>query len=177
MRTLRNLVYEHRHRGVGMRAPWKVNTMAGDWIKMRGGLFNSPKLIGMSRVLHDSEEFRNWLTPGGGGGLNGQIVSDHALRCVTGALLTVTWSWSREYGKLLPNGDCLLPHIALSDLDGIAGAPSVGEAMAHVGWAKECEETGGVILPKFFIEHNVPLTSAEKQKAYRERKKAIANVT
>lgn len=116
-----------------------VTTVAGDWIKMRGGLFSSPKLIAMGRCLHESKEFREWLTPGGNGSANGQIVSNHALRCVTGALLTVTWSWSREFGKMLPNGDCLLSHVVLSDIDGIAGAPSVGEAMESVGWAVESQ--------------------------------------
>lgn len=151
--------------------------MAGDWIKMRGGLFQSPKLIAMGRRLHECREFRDWMTPGGAGPMNGQIVSDHALRCVTGALLTVTWSWSREFGKRLPDGDCLLPHIAISDMDGIAGAPGVGEAMQSVGWAIEAEDGSGVILPKFFVEHNVPLTPAEKQRDYRQRKKEGGSVT
>lgn len=149
--------------------------MAGDWIKMRGGLFSSPKLIAMSRVLRSNAFFREWLTPGGLA--DGEVVSDHALRCVTGALLCVTWSWSREFGKALPNGDCLLPHISISDLDGIAGAPAVGEAMQTVGWAQDAPEGDGVILPKFFIDHNVPLTPAEKQRAYRERKKEAERVT
>lgn len=151
--------------------------MAGDWIKMRGGLFSSPKLIAMSRHLHDQREFRDWLTPGGGGPMNGQIVSDHALRCVTGALLCVTWSWSREFGKELPNGDCLLERIGLPDIDGIGGAPGLGDAMGYVEWAIESDDPDGVILPKFFCNHNVPLSSAEKQRAYRERKKQIPDVT
>jgi hypothetical protein len=151
--------------------------MAGDWIKMRGGLFSSPKLIAMGRELHASKPFREWMTPGGSGGMNGQIVSDHALRCVTGALLCVTWSWSREYGHELQNGDCLLPHISLDDLDGIAGAPGVGHAMNAVGWALEAADSSGVILPNFFSEHNVPLTNAEKQKAYRQRKLSHHSVT
>lgn len=151
--------------------------MAGDWIKMRGGLFQSPKLIAMSRVLHENRAFRDWMTPGGSGPMNGQIVSDHALRCVTGALLTVTWSWSREFGRRLPNGDCLLPHIAISDMDGIAGAPGIGEAMEAVGWAVQSNDEPGVILPEFFVEHNVPLTPAEKQRDYRQRKRESKSVT
>jgi len=151
--------------------------MAGDWIKMRGGLFSSPKLIAMSHRLSKSPQFREWLIPGGGSQTNGQQVSDHALRCVTGALLTVTWSWSRAFGEELQNGDCLLCHVAVKDIDGIAGAPGVGEAMAHVGWAFDSDKPPGVILPKFFLEYNVPLSNAEKQRAYREREKRKASVT
>ena len=154
--------------------------MANDWIKMRGGLFSSPKLIAIGKAMHDDRRFRDWLTPGGGGSMNGQIISDHALRCVTGALLTVTWSWSREYGKELPNGDCLLPHIDISGIDEIAGAPSVGSAMEAVGWAIEAgtdDVLEGVILPKFFIEHNVPMSQAEKQRRYRNRRKDKISVT
>jgi len=166
--------------------------MAGDWIKMRGGLFQSPKLIAMAKVLHESREFRDWLTPGGSGPVNGQIVSDHALRCVTGALLTVTWSWSREFGKCVTEtlrternaalrncdiGDCFLPHIDIKDLDEIAGAPAVGQAMESVGWAVQSNEPRGVILPKFFLDHNVPLTPAERMRQYRQRKKRYESVT
>jgi len=145
--------------------------MAGDWIKMRGGLFSSPKLIAMSRTLHANREFREWLTPGGGSEMNGQLVSDYALRCVTGALLCVTWSWSREFGKSAENGDCLLQHITIDDIDGIAGAPGVGAAMERVGWAKSTDNDSGVILPNFFTDMNIPASNAERQKAYRQRQK------
>jgi hypothetical protein len=49
--------------------------------------------------------------------------------------------------------------------------------MQAVGWAVESDEHRGVILPKFFSEHNIPLTGAEKQRAYRERKKGDGGVT
>jgi hypothetical protein len=49
--------------------------------------------------------------------------------------------------------------------------------MALVGWARFSEEPHGVILPNFFSDHNVPLTAAEKQKAYRDRKKTSGSVT
>lgn len=147
--------------------------MAGAWIKMRGGLFNSPKLIAMSRILQQDRQFRDWLCPGSGS-MKDRTVSDHASRCVTGALLCVTWSWSREFGKCLENDDCLLEQITIEDIDGIAGAPGVGLAMASVGWAIEAPSTQGVILPKFFSEHNIPpMTDAERAKAYRARKREM----
>lgn len=145
--------------------------MAGDWIKMRAGLMQSPKLIALSRHLHRSNEFREWLTPGGSGSMAGQIVSDDALRCVTCALLLRIWSSSREYGKF--DGDHLvLPHLTIPDLDLMAGCPGVGKAMLTVGWAEVKDgDHGGVILPNF-RQHNAPMTPAEKQSAYRVRQKS-----
>ncbi|HLW67865.1 MAG TPA: hypothetical protein VKS79_21280 [Gemmataceae bacterium] len=144
--------------------------MAGDWIKMRGGLMQSPKLIALARVLHRNQDFREWLTPGGSGPINGQIVSDDALRCVTCALLLRVWSASREYGKF--EGDHLvLAHISIPDLDLMAGCPGVGKAMVAVGWAEVKDgDQDGVILPNF-RQHNAPLTPAEKQSTYRDRAK------
>jgi len=62
-------------------------------------------------------------------------------------------------------------------MDGIAGAPGIGEAMEAVGWAVQSNDEPGVILPKFFVEHNVPLTPAEKQRDYRQRKRESKSVT
>jgi len=147
--------------------------MAGNWIKMRAALMQSPRLIAMSHHLHDIREFREWLTPGEGSDQNGQIVSDSALRCVTCALLMRVWSVSREYGKFDSN-DCLLSGIFITDIDGMADCPGVGEAMRLVGWAYSMVgddgSPDGVVLPNF-IQHNVPMTSAERQKAYRNKGK------
>lgn len=145
--------------------------MAGDWIKMRGGLMQHPRLIALGRHLVRSREFREWLTPGGGGHMNGQLVSDDALRCVTCALLLRVWSASREYGKF--DGDnLLLAHLDIPDIDLMAGCPGVGKAMAAVGWAQVKDgDHHGVVLPNF-RQHNAPMTPAEKQSAYRTRKNA-----
>jgi hypothetical protein len=143
--------------------------MAGDWIKVRGQLLQHPKLIALSRILHRFHAFREWLTPGGGGAMNGQTVSDEALRCVTCALLVRVWSASREFGKNVGE-DLILQHVTITCLDLMAGCPGFGEAMEAVGWAKECDEGEGVILPNF-KQHNVPMTPAEKQVEYRKRQK------
>ena len=141
--------------------------MAGDWIKMRGALLDHPKVIAIAKRLQANNEFRHWLTPGGAT-TSGQIVSPVALRCVTTALLMRVWSGAREHGKFVED-DLVLPFSDLADLDEIAGAPGVGEAMAYVEWAIE---TNGVTLPNF-KEFNVPMTNAEKQKEYRERKNGV----
>lgn len=139
-----------------------------DWIKMRSALLQAPKLIAMGRALHGHRPFRDWLTPGGGGPINGQLVSDDALRCVTSALLLRVWSSSREHGKFVGD-DLLLPCITVADLDVMAGVEGFGEAMRKVGWAIETPDGNGVILPNF-KEYNVPKTPAERQQAVRDRK-------
>lgn len=143
--------------------------MAGDWIKMRGALLQSPKLIAMARALHRSEAFRGWLTPGGAGAMNGQLISDDALRCVTCALLLRVWSASREFGKF-EGDDLLLSHLSVPDLDLMAGCPGVGKAMVSVGWAevKDGDQCGVVF--RNFKQHNAPMSPAEKQSHYRARK-------
>lgn len=138
--------------------------MAGDWIKMRGALIDHPKVIHVARSLLRTAEFRGWMIPGGSGPMNGQIISDQALRCVTTALLMRVWSLAREHGKFLGH-DLVLDHSEIDDLDQMAGAPGVGRAMMEVGWATP---ENGVTL-RNFKEFNVPMTSAEKQKSYRER--------
>lgn len=137
--------------------------MAGDWIKMRGALLQSPKLIAMSRRLMAVPGFHEWLTPGDGGA----NISDSALRCVTCALLMQLWSASREFGKF-DGDDLILDHLDISDIDSIVCCPGVGAAMAAVGWAIEDCQRRCVILPNF-KQHNVPMTNADKQAAYRKR--------
>jgi len=139
--------------------------MAGDWIKMRGALYDHPKVIAIARALHENKEFRSWLMPGGSGQMNGQIVSHGALRGVTTGLLLKVWSAAREHGKF-DGDDLVLAHSRIADLDEMAGAPGVGEAMKTVGWALEKK---GVIL-RNFKQFNVPMTDAERQRAFRERR-------
>lgn len=144
--------------------------MAGDWIKMRGALLDHPKVIAISKQLQGNTEFRNWLTPGGSGAVNGQVVSDAALRCVTASLLMRVWSGAREHGKFVDD-DLVLPFSEIEDLDQMAGAPGVGAALEYVEWAVRAN---GVTLPNF-KEFNVPMTAAEKQKEYRDRQKNVTD--
>lgn len=147
---------------IGSGSLFKEEQMAGDWIKMRGGLIDVPEVVAMSRTLQTNKDFMAWLAPSSATAAT--CVSSAALRCVTCALLLRVWSTSREHGKF-DGDDLLLPHNRLSDLDQFAGAPGVGEAMKKVGWATS---KGGVTLPNF-KKYNVPLTPAERQKHYRER--------
>lgn len=143
--------------------------MAGDWIKMRGALLDHPKVIAMSRVLQQNRAFREWVTPGGGGDFNGQLMSHIASRAVTTALLLCAWSAAREHGKFIGD-DLWLEHSLVEDMDQLAGAPGIGLAMEAVGWVMVHPRDRGVILPNF-KEFNVPMTEAERAKSYRDRKK------
>jgi hypothetical protein len=145
--------------------------MAGDWIKMRGSLLASPKVIAIARMLHEGRDFREWLTPGGGGPTNGRLISDEALRCVTVALLMRVWSVAREHGHYVGE-DLFFPCIGVDDLDQIANASGMGTAMEAVGWAVPSDDGRGVTLPNF-KDSNVPLTAAEKQKGYRDRARSV----
>src|SRR5713101_2705908 len=126
--------------------------MAGDWIKMRGALYDHPKVIAIARALHENKEFRSWLMPGGSGQMNGQIVSHGALRGVTTGLLLKVWSANRVHGKF-DGDDLVLAHSRIAALDEMAGAPGVGEAMKTV---RSALEKKGVILPNF-KQFNVPM--------------------
>jgi hypothetical protein len=137
---------------------------------MRAGLLSSPKLAKMAKLLHADRRFREWLTPGGGSDFNGQIASDHALRCVTFALCSVTWSVAREYGKFRET-DLYLEGIDLEDLDAMGGVPGVSQAMEAVGWLV-VDDAGGIVLPNFSEWNAVLQTNAERQRAYRDRKRA-----
>lgn len=103
--------------------------------------------------------------------MNGQTVSDCALRCVVTALLMRVWSTAREHGKYVGD-DLVFTHVDLADIDDIAGVSDFGDAMALVGWATVKDGESGVTLPNF-KQYNVPVEgNAERQKAYRERQKS-----
>ncbi len=137
------------------------------WIKMRSELLRSPRVVAMSRILVTSEEFRTWAY----GDPSGRM-SDDALRCVTCALLLRVWSDARSFGYF--DGDDLFVNgFRVSDVDMWAQAPGVGQAMLEIGWLMESAAGGkhkGLVFPNF-RQYNAPMDQAEKQAAYRRRKK------
>lgn len=144
--------------------------MSGDWIKMRAELTEHPKVIALTRVLAANDAFRRWLSAAGFTiGAGADDTPSMPLRCVTTSLLMRAWSASRKHGRFVTD-DLHLPYSKVSDIDQMAGAPGVGEAMRAVGWL-EVRDAIGVYLPNF-TEFNVPMSGAEKQKAYRDRKRS-----
>lgn len=165
--------------------------MAGDWIKMRGGLLRNPKVIRMARVLLQQPAFREWFG-----------VTRDALRDVTcdvtqrddstssvtardaryvsvvtmvavGALLA-TWSSVNEN----VSDDATMRDATLFEIDAIAGVPGFGEALASVGWIEVLPNEEGLFFPNFHEYNTVgkqrsagAKTGAERSREYRDRKK------
>jgi len=144
--------------------------MAGEWIKLRASLPRSPKVLAMSRWIWEQPQFRMWITPGGEA--PDVLVSDAALRYALCGALHQVWCVANEDGRPTADG-VLLSGITLDDLETLCGCPEIGPAMAHVGWAVQQE--GGVLLPNFQEYNNIGKergSAAERQRKYRERKKA-----
>lgn len=145
--------------------------MAGEWIKMRTSLMTSPKVNGIARHLEMSKEACRALSTGYNGTLS-EIVTRNVTRCVTVSSLLVIWGAANEHTK-----DGIFHNADLSDIDDMVGIPDFGSAMESVGWAIYDEEMDAVILPNF-CEYNTvgekrKNNSAERQRRYRERKKAL----
>lgn len=150
--------------------------MAGDWIKMRPSLLSSPKVNGIARALEDSRDVSKVLTTGYSGYMS-SIVTRDVMRSVTVTSLLIIWGAANEH-----TSDGIFRNADLSDLDDMVGIPGFGEAMEAVGWAEFDKEQCCVILPNF-NEYNTcgkdrtAESNRERQKRYREKKKAKSNVT
>ena len=147
--------------------------MAGDWIKMRTSLLTNPKVNGIARELECSSQVSRALATGYNGHMS-EIVTRNVMRHVTVSSLLVVWGAANEHTK-----DGVFTNADLSDIDDMVGIPGFGEAMEVVGWAVYDEESNSVTLPNF-NEYNTSgqvrsagaKTGAERQKEYRDRKKA-----
>lgn len=153
--------------------------MSGEWIRMRVGLDSHPKVIAVSELLIEDEHFMGWAGLAFAYGPIGD--GDPALRDADRyAALRVTryvcvaamlrfWGYANEHAR----GDSIA-YLTSRYVDEIAGVPGLGAALAAVGWLT-ADPDGGVVLPDF-SQHNTSAEkrksgSAERQKAYRERKK------
>jgi len=132
--------------------------MAGDWIKMRCGLADDPKVKLLADAWERSGGFAHDLT---GGAESECYLSRNALRhLVTGALHSV-WSLVNEHGQ-----GGFVTGATLGWINDIVGAGDFAGAMLSVGWVAQSD--GGLMFPKF--ERN-NTCGAERQKRYRDRKK------
>lgn len=160
-----------------------MESVAGDWIKMRVWLRRDPKVIRMSDTISLNRDFMNWLTDpvrkSCSASAYDYVTSDvtRAL-CVTGLL--EVWGTAREQGNR--NGDDLVvSHSDISTIDDICGIPGFGKAMANVGWVTESKPSM-LIFHKFFTEKGSPSerfrsSAAERQARYRHKKRYISDVT
>lgn len=165
--------------------------MAGDWIKMRGGLLSNPKVIRMARVLLQNTAFRDWL------GVTGDAERDVS-RDVTQRDATTCGVTARDarlvpivtrvtVGALLPlwhsvnenaSDDAVMRDATLFEIDTIAGVPGLGEALVAVGWVEVLPNGEGLHFLNFHEYNTVgrqrsagAKTGAQRSKEYRDRKK------
>ena len=146
--------------------------MAGDWIKMRSGLFTNPKVTAICKLLENSKLVGKKLSTGFGGPLR-EIVTRNVTRDVTVASLFRVWCAANEHTK-----DGVWYGIELDDLDHVAGIDGFGDMMKAVGWAVYDSENQTVTFPNF-LEYNAPAkdgrvsSAAERQRRYREKSRSL----
>ena len=155
--------------------------MAGEWIKMRVGLTTNPHVLRIAEHLLGSGEYVEWagLSWGLGGypplskeeADNERYVALRVTRYVTVTALPKFWGYANEHAK----GD-FIDGIRAQDVLEITGIPGFASALESAGWLEFDLEHGGVRMPNF-EEHNTghrerTSAGAERQKRYRERKKA-----
>lgn len=152
--------------------------MADDWVKIRTDIYRDPKVCIMADLLSkDGGPLACYVAQMRG---RDMCVTRNVTRNVTvGALVTV-WGVTRHRGKR-DGDDLVIRSATLNLIDDIADLPGLGDAMAAVGWAIECEE--GLVFPRFFAEFNTDPSvaakekNAERQRRHREKSNALRNVT
>jgi hypothetical protein len=145
--------------------------MAGDWIKMRVGLTAHPRVRKIAECLLKAESFLAWS-----GFDNSNATSNASLRVtryVTVTALLRFWGYANEHAK----GE-EIAGVWPEDVDEVTGVPGFGDAIEAAGWVVFDRQQGGLSMPNF-EEHNVSAiergsSAAERQRRYRERKKAEA---
>lgn len=147
--------------------------MAGDWIKVRPSLLTSPKVNGIARLLESSSEVARKLSTDFNGVMS-EIVTRDVMRDVTLASLVRVWGAANEHSR-----DGVFDNTDKSDIDDIAGIVGFADAMEANGWLEYDEQETSITLPNF-NEYNScgkerqQSKAAERQKRYREKKKAEA---
>ncbi len=148
--------------------------MADDWIRMRTDLYRDPKVCAMAGFMHCFDSglgkyvFQN---------LQGDMtVTRNVIRnAVVGALVTV-WGVTRKRGRR-EGTDLVVRAMEFGTIDDIADMPGFGDAMAHVGWAVETEDS--VVFPRFFEEYNsdpnddLRAKNAERQRRFRGKNRSV----
>lgn len=157
--------------------------MAGDWIKMRASLLTDPKVHAIAQRLASNPEVCIAVT-GARCALRDasrdvtrdvtacNAVTSRVARSLAIVGLISVWTAANEHSE-----DGRLRNANFATLDAIADIDGFGAAMAAVGWAVYDEQENAVTLPNF-SEYNrcakarSTSSAAERQRRYRERKKA-----
>lgn len=170
--------------------------MAGDWIKMRNELWTHPKFIALANLLIyptddcgmlayacNRDALQASATPSSNESVTDAAlhhVTKRALRDVTMCALLRVWCAVNAHCKVVGE-DAVCAPMGVSDLDDIAGFSGFGQALAAVGWVDH-DEAAEALIFRNFMEFNEPAvlrsrqtkTNAERQAAFRARKKAQA---
>lgn len=149
--------------------------MAGNWIKMSASLKTHPKVNEIAALLESPAEGSVGFDVSVNG-QRGELLTRNVTRCVTVTGLLLIWSAASEH-----TSDGVFRNVDLSYLDVLAEFPGFGEAMAAVGWAVYDVEEHCVILKadndESVVAASKKSSAAERQRRYRERKRAQKNVT
>lgn len=159
--------------------------MAHDWVKMRVSIANHPKTMAIADFLMNEPEYHRWsrFECAIGGPIFTESCEDDAksaehaalrvTRYVTVCALLRFWAYANEHSR-----DEKIAFVTPADVDEIAGVPAFGRALQAVGWLvfdakkKACEIPN---FSKYNVVANDRTSAAERQKAYRERQKALRN--
>src|SRR5688572_682367 len=146
---------------------------------MRLNLVTHPKVMRIAESLVEDQDYRDWTglhwgIPGGDE-KQARYEALRVTRYVTVGALLRYWGYVNEHIE----EDGTIRGLWPDDVDQIAGVPGFCDALDAVGWIEIDELTGCVTVPNF-NKYNVyganrGMTSAERQKAYRDRQKS--NVT
>jgi len=149
--------------------------MASNWIKMSASLKTHPKVNVIAALLESPAEGSAGFDVSVGG-QRGELLTRNVTRCVTVTALLLIWSAASEH-----TSDGVFRNVDLSYLDVLAEFSGFGEAMAAVGWAVYDAEEHCVILKtdndESVVAGSKKSSAAERQRRYRQRKRAQKNVT
>lgn len=147
--------------------------MASDWIKMRTDLYRDPKVSVIADcLLEEDGELSRYINQNC---QRDMTVTRNVMRNVTVGALVSVWGVMRHRGKRLET-DLVCVGVTPSVVDDIADLPGFGDAMLACGWLVETDQ--GIVFPRFFEDFNVAIEgknvspAAERQRRYREKKKA-----
>jgi hypothetical protein len=134
--------------------------MAGEWIKMRAGLLNCPKVAAIARAV------------GAAGGPVYSALPRQSLRLMTIGGLHAVWSAVNEHTSA---GVMVNAHP--EDLDDIAGLAGFGDALAAAGWLVVDAGAKTLTFPNFdqWNTCGKDVTAAERMRKHRAKQAVTRN--
>ena len=149
--------------------------MVGISINMSASLKTHPKVNEIAALIEGPPDSGSEVDVSVGG-QRSSLLTRNFTRCITVTALLSIWGAAKEYSS-----DGVFRNVDLSYLDVLAEFSGFGEAMAAVGWAVYDADEHCVILTTdnddVASDDEIKSSAAERQRRYRERKRAQKNVT